>query len=53
MTEDSRQREIRLTKELAQVRAANANKNSSLKPTKNFSVGLPQDTTIKKKPIPF
>tara|TARA_R110001592_G_scaffold22055_3_gene88121 strand:- start:2325 stop:2552 length:228 start_codon:yes stop_codon:yes gene_type:complete len=50
MTEDSRQREIRLTKELAQVRAANANKNSSLKPTKNFSVGLPQDTTIKKKP---
>mgnify|MGYP003116329940 FL=1 len=50
MTEDNKQKEIRLTKELAQVRASNANKNAQLKPTKDFSVGLPQDTTIKKKP---
>jgi len=49
MTEDSRQKEIRLKKELAQVRAVNANADAKLKPSRDFSVGLPQDTSVKKK----
>ena len=49
MTEDSRQKQIRLTKELAQVKAKNANLDAKLKPTRDFSVGLPQDTSVKKK----
>ena len=49
MTEDSRQKEIRLKKELAQVRALNANKNAKLKPSRDFTVGIPADTTVKKK----
>lgn len=51
MTEDNKQKEIRLTKELAQVRAQNANKNAQLKPSRDFSVGLPRDTTHKAKPV--
>ena len=49
MTEDMKQKEVRLAKELAKVRAINANVDSKLRPTKDFSVGLPQDTSVKKK----
>mgnify|MGYP003132462934 CR=1 FL=1 len=49
MTEDNRQKEIRLKKELAQLRAMNANADAKLKPSKDFSVGIPQDTSVKKK----
>ncbi len=49
MTEDNRQKEIRLKKELAQVKAMNANADAKLKPTKDFSVGIPQDTSVKEK----
>tara|TARA_R100001015_G_C4625514_1_gene184097 strand:+ start:697 stop:921 length:225 start_codon:yes stop_codon:yes gene_type:complete len=49
MTEDNRQKEIRLKKELAQVKAMNANADAKLKPSRDFSVGLPQDTSVKKK----
>ena len=49
MKEDMKQKEVRLAKELAQVRAMNANTNTKLKPTKDFSVGIPQDTSVKKK----
>ena len=51
MTEDSHQRQRRLTKELAQVKAMNANMDAKLRPTKDFSVGLPTDTTHKAKPV--
>ena len=44
MTEDNRQKEIRLKKELAQVKAMNANENARLRPTRDFSVGVPADT---------
>lgn len=50
MTEDNRQKEIRLKKELAQVKAMNANADAKLKPTTDFSVGIPQDTSVKKMP---
>tara|TARA_R100000734_G_C3311020_1_gene101827 strand:- start:742 stop:1215 length:474 start_codon:yes stop_codon:yes gene_type:complete len=49
MKEDMKQKEVRLTKELAKVRAINANVDSKLRPTKDFSVGIPQDTSVKKK----
>ena len=51
MTEDLRQKEIRLKKELAQVKAINANADTKLRKTKDFSVGVPQDTTHKAKPV--
>ncbi len=44
-----KQKEVRLAKELAKVRAINANVDSKLRPTRDFSVGLPQDTSVKKK----
>ena len=48
MTEDSRQKEIRLRKELAQVKALNANKDSKVRKTKDMSLGgLPPDTSHK------
>jgi hypothetical protein len=50
MTEDNRQKEIRLKKELAQVKAINASENARLRPTKDFSVGVPADTSVKKSP---
>lgn len=50
MTEDTRQKEARLRKELAQLKGINANKDSALKPSKDFSIGLPPDTTVKKQP---
>lgn len=49
MSEDLKQKEIRLAKELAQVRAMNANENSRLRPSRDFSAGIPADTTVKKK----
>ena len=49
MTEDTRQKEVRLKKELAKVKAINANQNARLRPTRDFSVGIPADTSVKKK----
>lgn len=51
MTEDMRQKEIRLRKELAQVKALNSNASMSIKKERNFDLaGIPQDTTPKKMP---
>ncbi len=50
MTEDNRQKEIRLRKELAQVKAANSNEGRKTTKTRDFSVGLPRDTTHKPRP---
>tara|TARA_Y100000114_G_scaffold45734_1_gene41403 strand:- start:6896 stop:7120 length:225 start_codon:yes stop_codon:yes gene_type:complete len=50
MTEDNRQKEIRLRKELAQVRAANNNESRKTTKNRDFSVGLPKDTTPKPRP---
>lgn len=48
MTEDTKQKEIRLKKELAQVRSQNANEMRKTRPSRDFSVGgLPPDTTHK------
>ena len=50
MTEDTRQKQIRLQKELAQLKAINSNMDSNVKKTRDFSVGLPHDTTHKARP---
>ena len=48
MTEDNRQKEIRLKKELAKVRTQNANETRKTTKNRDFSVGgLPPDTTHK------
>ena len=48
MTENLKQKEIRLKKELAKVKAQNSAESRTLKKTKDFSVGgLPPDTTHK------
>ena len=48
MTEDNRQKEIRLKKELAKVRTQNANETRKITKNRDFSVGgLPPDTTHK------
>lgn len=48
MTEDNRQKEIRLKKELAKVRTQNANETRRTTKNRDFSVGgLPPDTTHK------
>ena len=50
MTEDTRQKEIRLKKELAQVKSINANLDAVRKAPKDFSLGgVPRDTTHKAK----
>jgi len=49
MTEDTRQKEIRLKKELAQLRAKHANEDRVVKPTRDFSMGIPADTSHKAK----
>jgi hypothetical protein len=49
MTEDLKQKEIRLRKELAQIRAANASNDRVVKKNRDFSMGLPTDTTHKAK----
>ena len=50
MTEDLRQKEIALRKELAKVKAQNANADRRITPNRDFSVGLPTDTTHKSIP---
>lgn len=50
MTEDTRQKQIRLQKELAQLKAINSNMDSKVRKTRDFSVGLPHDTTHKARP---
>jgi|TARA_R100000149_G_scaffold20238_1_gene7787 hypothetical protein len=48
MTEDNRQKEIRLKKELAKVRTQNANETRKITKNRDFSIGgLPPDTTHK------
>lgn len=51
MTEDMKQKEMRLRKELAQVKALNQNAAMSRKNERNFDLaGIPQDTTPKTMP---
>ena len=51
MKEDSRQRERRLRKELAAVKAVNRNKDSRIKKERNLDIaGVPMDTSHK--PVP-
>tara|TARA_R110001592_G_scaffold90206_1_gene265395 strand:- start:88 stop:315 length:228 start_codon:yes stop_codon:yes gene_type:complete len=48
MTEDTRQKEIRLKRELAKVKTLNANETRKITKNRDFSVGgLPPDTTHK------
>ena len=51
MTEDNRQKEIRLRKELALLRTENAMSENKLSKRRDFSVGLPKDTTHKPVPV--
>ena len=51
MTEDLRQKEIRLKKELAKVKAINANADTKIKKNRDLSLGgLPPDTSHKPTP---
>lgn len=51
MTEDMRQREVRLRKELAKVKTLNANKAMERKTQRNLDIaGIPMDTTPKASP---
>tara|TARA_R110000796_G_scaffold28871_5_gene78595 strand:- start:769 stop:1032 length:264 start_codon:yes stop_codon:yes gene_type:complete len=48
MTEDSKQKEVRLKKELAKVRSQNAADSRRSTPSRDFSVGgIPPDTSHK------
>jgi len=48
MTEDSKQKEMRLKKELAKIRSQNAADSRKATPSRDFSVGgLPPDTSHK------
>jgi len=48
MTEDTKQKEIRLKKELAKVKTQNANETRKITKNRDFSIGgLPPDTTHK------
>jgi len=49
MAEDLKQKEIRLRKELAQIRAQNASEDRVVEKARDFSAGLPSDTTHKAK----
>jgi hypothetical protein len=49
MTEDTRQKEIRLKKELAQLRAKHANEDRVIAKNRDFSMGTPADTSHKAK----
>ena len=51
MTEANRQKEIRLRKELALLRTENAMSENKLSKRRDFSVGLPKDTTHKPVPV--
>ena len=49
MSEDSKQKEIRLRKELAKVKAQNASESRKITKNRDFSVGgIPPDTTHKR-----
>lgn len=50
MTEDSKQKEARLRKELASLRTQNAMSETKLSKRRDFTVGLPKDTSHK--PVP-
>ena len=50
MTEDLRQKERRLSKELAQVRALNANKDTRVKKSRDMTMGFPADNSHKPSP---
>lgn len=51
MTEDLRQKQIRLTKELAQVKAMNNHANSNkVRKTKDMTMGFPADNSHKPSP---
>ena len=50
MTGDLHQKQRRLTKELAQVKALTAQENTKKTKNRDMSVGLPQDTTHKSRP---
>jgi|TARA_R100001510_G_scaffold51107_1_gene50651 hypothetical protein len=50
MTEDLRQKEIALRKELAKVKAQNANADRRITPNRDFSMGAAPDTTHKSIP---
>tara|TARA_R110000737_G_scaffold208161_1_gene225967 strand:+ start:1186 stop:1413 length:228 start_codon:yes stop_codon:yes gene_type:complete len=51
MTEDMRQKQIRLTKELAQVKAMNVSSNSDeVRKTKDMTMGFPADNSPKPRP---
>ena len=50
MTEDLRQKERRLSKELAQVRALNANKDTRVKKSRDMTMGFPADNSHKASP---
>ncbi len=49
MTEDTRQKEIRLRKELAQLRAKHSSEDRVVRKNRDFSMGLPADTSHKAK----
>jgi len=51
MTEDLRQKEIALRKELAKVKAQNANADRRTTPNRDFSMGNPTDNTHKSIPV--
>tara|TARA_R100001463_G_scaffold88622_1_gene143381 strand:+ start:5981 stop:6217 length:237 start_codon:yes stop_codon:yes gene_type:complete len=51
LTEDMRQKQIRLTKELAQVKAMNASSNNDkVRKTKDMTMGFPADNSPKPSP---
>lgn len=50
MSEDLHQKQRRLTKELAQVKAMTAQENNKVKKNRDMSVGLPPDTSHKALP---
>lgn len=50
MSEDLHQKQRRLTKELAKVKAMTAHKNNKVKKNRDMSVGLPPDTSHKALP---
>lgn len=50
MTEDLRQREIALRKELAKVKAQNAHEDRKITKNRDFTMGIPTDTSHKAMP---
>ena len=50
MSEDLHQKQRRLTKELAKIKALTAQENNKVKKNRDMSVGLPADTSHKALP---